>query len=63
MLYAGYKEVGAKDRLWSEQAMQMNRTPNELKTWYESMQMKLCKLKNAITKSGQAADRFTSTEQ
>ena len=58
-----HKGTAAKDRLWSEQAMQMNRTPNELKTWYESMQTKLGKLKKAITKSGQAADRFTATEQ
>ena len=67
MLYskrlAGYKDTAAKDRLWAEQAMQMNRAPNELKTWYESMRTKLGKLKKAITKSGQAADRFTATEQ
>ena len=53
--YAGYKGTAAKDRLWAEQAMQMNRTPNELKTWRESMRTKLGKLKKAITKSGQAA--------
>ena len=53
--YAGYKGTAAKDRLWAEQAMQMNRTPNELKTWHESMRTKLGKLKKAITKSGQAA--------
>ena len=60
---AGYKDTAAKDRLWAEQAKQMNRTPNELKTWYESMRTKLGKLKKAVKKSGQAADRFTATEQ
>ena len=67
MLYskrlAGFKGTAAKDRLCAEQAMQMNHTPNELNIWYESMHMKLGKLKKAITKSGQAADRFTATEQ
>ena len=59
---AGYKDTAAKGRLWAEQARQMNRTPSELKTWYESMRTKLGKLKKAVTKSGQAADRFTATE-
>ena len=67
MLYckrlAGYKGTAAKDRLCAEQAIQMNGTPNELKICYESMRTKLSKLKKAITKSGQAADRFTATEQ
>ena len=60
---AGYKDAAAKDKLWTEQARQMNCTPNELKTWYESMRTKLGKLKKAVTKSGQAADRFTATER
>ena len=58
-----YKGTAVKDRLWAEQAMQMNRTPNELKTRYESMHTKLGKLKKAITESGQATDRITATEQ
>ena len=37
MLYskrlADYKGTAAKDRLWAKQAMQMNRTPNKLKSW------------------------------
>ena len=62
MLYskrlAGYKGTAARDRLWVEQAMEMSRTSKELKTWYESMRTKLGKLKKAITKTGQAADRL-----
>ena len=41
----------------------MNHTPNELNIWYESVHTNFGKLKKAITKSGQAADRFTATEQ
>ena len=40
---AGYKDTAAKDRLWAEQARQMNLTPSELKTWYESMHSKQTK--------------------
>ena len=58
----GYKDTAAKDRLWAEQASQMNRTASELKTWYESMRTKLGKLKKAAKKSGQAAGSFTATE-
>jgi len=50
-----------KENLWSEQAKQMDRTPNELNTWYENMRTKLGKLKK--TKSGQAAASFTPTER
>ncbi|KAJ8245796.1 hypothetical protein GJAV_G00260410 [Gymnothorax javanicus] len=60
---AGFKDAAAKDRLWTEQARQMKRTPNELKTWYDSIRTRLGKLKKAVTKSGQAADSFTATEQ
>ena len=38
-------------------------TPNELKTWYDSMHTKLIKLKKAVTKSRHAADRFTASER
>ena len=62
-MFAGYKGTAARDRLWAEQAMEMNSTPKELKTWYESMRTKLGKLTKAITMSGQAADRFAATEQ
>ena len=62
-MLAGYKGTAAKDRLCAEQSMQMNRTLNELKICYESMRTKLGKLKKVITKSGQAADRLTATEQ
>ena len=59
MLYskrlAGFKGTVARDRLWAEQAMQMNRTSNELKIWYESMRTKLGKLKKAITKVSKGA--------
>ena len=60
---ADYKDVAAIDRLWTEQAKQMNRTPNEFKTWYDSMCTKLGKLKKAVARSGQAADHFTATER
>ena len=59
---AGYKDTAAKERLWAEQARQINCTSKELQTWYDSMRTKLGKLKKAMTKSGQAADGFTATE-
>ncbi|XP_070175608.1 uncharacterized protein [Littorina saxatilis] len=58
----GYKDVAAKDRLWAEQARKMDCSPNELKTWYDSMRTKLGKLKKAVTTSGKAAALFTATE-
>ncbi|KAL5004860.1 hypothetical protein ScPMuIL_018316 [Solemya velum] len=41
----------------------MKRTSNELKTWYDSLRNKLGKIKKAVTKSVQAADRFIATKR
>ncbi|KAL5004469.1 hypothetical protein ScPMuIL_017925 [Solemya velum] len=60
---AGYRHAPAKDVLWTGQARQMKRTPNELKTWYDNTSTKLGELKKTVTESVQAADHFTATER
>ncbi|KAH3792685.1 hypothetical protein DPMN_146184 [Dreissena polymorpha] len=47
--------------LWVEQATEIKRSPSELKTWYDRMCTKICKLKKAATMSGQAVNEPTGT--